>query len=98
MRESSFELDIHVWSSIMEGFCRAEGEDDQKKALSIWKYLSGQISHEKLGIDLRLKATCVSPSVVTLSIALDACKLMGSGCTVKKMKELFLFECLDVVR
>jgi pentatricopeptide repeat protein len=75
MRESSIEFDIHVWSSIMEGFSRAEDEKDQKKALSIWKYLSGQISHESLGIDLPVKASHVLPNVVTLSIAIDACKI-----------------------
>jgi hypothetical protein len=81
----------------MEGVSRAEDEKDQKKALSIWKYLSEQISHESLGIDLPVTASHVLPDTVPLLIAIDACKigrkrLTGSRCMGKRMKESFLFQ------
>jgi hypothetical protein len=72
----------------MEGYCRAEGEGDRKKALSIWKYLSGQISHKNLGIDLPEKTACVSPSVVTVCLAIDACKL---GLFEKEADEVWMY-------
>jgi pentatricopeptide repeat protein len=89
MRDSSIEFNIHVWSSIMEGFSRAEDEKDQKKALSIWKYLSGQISYESLGVeDLPVKTPSLSPDCVTLSLAIDACKL---GRFEKEADEVWMY-------
>jgi pentatricopeptide repeat protein len=74
MKGSSVALDIIAWNNIMEGFSRADREKDQKKALSIWNYLSGQQSYESQGMILPVKALSVSPDAVTLSIALDVCK------------------------
>jgi pentatricopeptide repeat protein len=74
MKGSSVVPNIHAWTNIMEGFSRADGEKDRKKALSIWKYLSGQQSYESLGMTLPVKALSVTPDAVTLSIALDVCK------------------------
>jgi pentatricopeptide repeat protein len=88
MRESSIVLEIRAWNNLMEGYCRAEGEGDRKKALSIWKYLSGQISHENLGIDLPEKTPCVYPSNVTLSIGLDVCKF---GRFEKEADEVWMY-------
>jgi hypothetical protein len=50
------------------------GEEDQKKASSIWKYLSVQQTHENLGIDIPKKASTVLPDETTLSIAFDICR------------------------
>jgi hypothetical protein len=71
MNESCITPDIKVWNVIMEGYSRAVGEDDQKKALSIWRYLSGQQTHGSLGIDLPEKAPTVFPDAASLSIAFD---------------------------
>jgi hypothetical protein len=52
-----------------------DGEKDQKKAISIWMYISGQQSYESLEMpDLPLKALSVFPTSATLSIALEVCK------------------------
>jgi pentatricopeptide repeat protein len=76
MKESSVIPNIRTWSIVMDGFSRADGEKDQKKAISIWMYISGQQSYESLEIsDLPLKALSVFPTPATLSIALDACKI-----------------------
>jgi pentatricopeptide repeat protein len=75
MKKSSFVPDIKTWTIVMDGFSRADGEKDQKKAISIWKYISGQLSYESLEIsDLPLKALSVFPTSATLCIALDVCK------------------------
>jgi pentatricopeptide repeat protein len=74
MKGSSVALDIIIWNNILEGFSRADGEKDRKKALSIWKYLSRQQSHKSLGMTLPVKVPSVFPTSVTLSIALDICK------------------------
>jgi pentatricopeptide repeat protein len=74
MKGSSVVPNIRIWCNIMEGFSRADGEKDRKKALSIWKYLSGQQSYESLGMILPEKSLSVSPESATLSIALDVCK------------------------
>jgi pentatricopeptide repeat protein len=75
MKESSVALDIIAWNNIMEGFSRADSEKDQKKALSIWKYLSGEQSYESLGLTLPVKALSIFPTSATLCIALDASKI-----------------------
>jgi pentatricopeptide repeat protein len=74
MKGSSVVPNIIAWNNIMEGFSRAVGEKDQKKAISIWKYLSGDQSYESLGLTLPVKVPSVFPTSVTLSIALDICK------------------------
>jgi hypothetical protein len=74
MNESCVIPNIKFWNVIMEGYSRAVGEEDQKKALSIWKYLSGQQTHESLGIDIPEKASSVVPDAATLSIVFDVCK------------------------
>jgi pentatricopeptide repeat protein len=75
MKESSVVLDTQAWNIIMDGFSRVDGERDHKKALSIWKYISGQQSYDSLGIpDLPLKTLSVYPDAVTLCIAIDLCK------------------------
>jgi pentatricopeptide repeat protein len=76
MKDSSIIPDpSHVWNLILEGFSLAEGEEDQKKALSIWKYLSGQQSYESLGMTLHMEALSVSPDEGTLCIALGICEV-----------------------
>jgi pentatricopeptide repeat protein len=75
MKDSSIVPKVHTWTNILDGFSRARGEKDQKKALSIWQYLSGQQSFESLGMpDLPLKGIYVFPDALTLSIAIDVCK------------------------
>jgi pentatricopeptide repeat protein len=74
MKESSVELDIYVWTIIMDGLPRAEGQENKKKSLSIWKYLSGQRTHESLGLDIPEKASTVLPNAATLAIAFDICR------------------------
>jgi pentatricopeptide repeat protein len=74
MKGSSVVPNIRIWNNILEGFCRADEEKDRKKALSIWKYLSGQQSHESLSMTLPVKAMSIFPTAVTLCIALDVCK------------------------
>jgi pentatricopeptide repeat protein len=75
IKGSSVVPNIRIWNNILEGFSRADGEKDQKKkALSIWKYLSGAQSYESLGMILPVKAMSVTPDAATLSIALDVCK------------------------
>jgi hypothetical protein len=97
MKESSIDPNMHIWCIIIDGYSRSESQEDQKKALSIWKYLSGQISHESLGIDLHVKAIHVLPDVVTMSIAFDFCKFGrfekeadGVWMYGQKNKEIFL--------
>jgi pentatricopeptide repeat protein len=77
MKEFSVEPDISTWCIIIDGYSRSESQDDQKKAISIWKYLSGQMSHENLGLDLPVKAPSLSPDYITLCLAIDACKVCG---------------------
>jgi pentatricopeptide repeat protein len=84
----SAELDIHSWNNIMAGLSRAEGEEDQRKALSIWKYISGAVSHDSLGIDLPIKAKYVLPSTETISIAFEVCK---KGAFEKEAHEIWMF-------
>jgi hypothetical protein len=73
----------------MEGFGRADGKKDRKKALSIWRYLSGKQSYESLGIaDLPVKALSFSPTSATLSIALDICKF---GHFEKEAHEVWMY-------
>jgi pentatricopeptide repeat protein len=74
MKGSSVVPNIRIWNNILEGFSRTDGEKDRKKALSIWKYLSGQQSYESLCITLPVKSLSIYPDAVTLSIALDVCK------------------------
>jgi pentatricopeptide repeat protein len=75
MKKASIELDIRTWNILMDGYSRVEGKEDSEKALSVWKYLSGQQTHKSLGINLPKKASTVLPSAATLSIALDVCKI-----------------------
>jgi hypothetical protein len=65
---------IRSWSILMEGYFRAEGEEDRNKALSIWKYLSSQQTHKSMGIDLSENDSSVLPDATTLAIELDVCK------------------------
>jgi hypothetical protein len=74
MKNSSIELGIEIWNIPMEGYSRAEGERDRKKALSIWRYLSGQQTHEEMGMNLPRKASTVLPDATTLATELDVCK------------------------
>jgi pentatricopeptide repeat protein len=74
-KKFSVELDIRAWNNIMDGFSRADGEKNQKKALSIWKYLSGQQSFESVGLDQVIETSSLSPCVYTLCIAINVCKI-----------------------
>jgi hypothetical protein len=51
MKESYIEH-IRSWNYIMVGYSRAVGEKDQKKALSVWKYLPSQQSYESIELEL----------------------------------------------
>jgi pentatricopeptide repeat protein len=88
MREASVELDIRSWNILMEGFSRAWGDKDKKKALSIWRYLSGQQAFESMGIDLPVKESSVLPDATTLAIALDVCKF---GRFIKEADKVWMY-------
>jgi pentatricopeptide repeat protein len=88
MKEAAIAPSSHIWCTIIDGYTRSENKEDRRKALDVWKYLSGQISHECLGIDLPVKASHIVIDYVTLCVAIDACKI---GRFEKEAREVWMY-------
>jgi hypothetical protein len=70
----------------------AEGEEDRKKALSIWKYI-GRQSHKSMGLDLPVKVITVCQMrrllrshLMFASLFVSRRRLIRSKCTGKRLE------------
>jgi pentatricopeptide repeat protein len=74
MHEAIYDPLVPDWNGIMQAFSIAEGEEDQVKALSIWKCLSLEREHWTMGMVMPQMDFRRFPNARTVAIALDICR------------------------